>query len=143
MPAPIGTHDVKGYIVTLGLLPLDSGAGQNGYCLIERQVPNWTIVVGHDGSVVRSKTNQTHTKVTLTLHMTAPAAKILDGMVIADEGPINGAAVMPFVMKAIFGTFSLTDGAAFVEGPPASRDIQQQAQDIQYVIWLPNPDREE
>lgn len=141
MGDPLGIYDLNAVTCNFAALPIESGFGTGGAIKIERQEPAFTIVVGADGSIVRSKTNKKHIKVTIYLLQTSKANSILSTIQQIDEKAGNGAGVAPLLIRDRQGLFTIAGEHAWIEGPPMNVELGPEGTDREWVIWCADPER--
>jgi len=116
------------------------GFADGEYAVIEQMTEAFTEVVGTDGEVARSKTNDRRVKVTLKLLQTSAANAQLSAIHQRDLNSPNGAGVGTFSMVDLFGG-SLCEGdqAWIVKYPDSSLDRSAKSRD--WEIHVANGNR--
>lgn len=99
-------------------LPLDSGFGDGEFIRIEQAEDDFATVVGTDGEVTRSKTNNTLCTVTITLGQTSDGNTKLTTVHNLDKKGNNGAGVGPLLIKDRSGLALHMFGKAWIAAPP-------------------------
>lgn len=92
-------YDSNEVSIILGAIPIDGGYGEDEFCRITRTSDVFTNVVGADGIVTRSKTNDKRAEIVITLMQTSDVNDALSALVIADEAAPNGAGVVPVMIR--------------------------------------------
>lgn len=90
-------------IVVAGIL-INSGYADGEFCSIQQDTDDFTDVVGTDGEVARSKTNDNRATITISLMQTATANALLSVLSNIDKIASNGAGVGPLLIKDLAGT---------------------------------------
>jgi len=99
------------------------GWADGEFCTVEQVSDGFTDVVGTDGEVVRSKTNDRRTTVTLKLLQTSISNDILSAVHNADIRARNGRGVFPFQIIDLQGTTVVHAAQAWiVKAPDTSFD---------------------
>lgn len=138
-------HDLSQLLFSFSgvVVSADAGWGEGGALLIEQQNPNWGYKEGVGGVITRYRIMKKITKLTLTLSSKVPTVALLSSFIIQDDAAQNGAGVGLITIKDTGGTFSLVDPQGWIEGPPASRTFTDEASDVEFVLWAPNPLRKD
>lgn len=92
----VRTYDPKSVLVIVGGVPMSEFAVDT-FVTVEREEDAFVKVVGADGEVSRSKSNNQSGMLTLTLMQTSPSNLILSGFALVDED--TGAGVIPVIIK--------------------------------------------
>lgn len=95
------TVNAKNIIITLAGVRIE-GFADGDFLNIEHE-DSYADVVGSDGLVARSASNDGRATITLTLLQTSPSNDFLDALHTADINAPNGAGVGPFTMSDLFG----------------------------------------
>src|SRR4051812_10926277 len=110
----IASYDASKIVVTLGPSIL-TGWADGSFLTIERESDSFEDYVGSDGGVARSKSNDKRATATLRLRMDAASNDVLSAFLVADE--LNGAGVLPFMVKDLKGTTLVLAKEAWVMKP--------------------------
>jgi Protein of unknown function (DUF3277) len=116
-------------------IPISSGYAEGEFCKVERKEEGFSSVVGTDGEVTRSKTNNRMAKVTIRLMQSSSANAALTAIHNADLYTSNGAGVAPILIKDRQGT-SLHSGAKawIVKSPDASYDKTAKEREWEFEV---------
>jgi hypothetical protein len=102
-----------------------SFAGQNitgwadgEFVRIEQETDNFSDVVGTDGEVVRSKTNDRRATITFLLMQTSDSNDVLSALANNDLANSGGEEVNPFVVKDLQGRAIFQAENAWISKPP-------------------------
>lgn len=115
--------DVKIYdanevsLVVAGLI-IDSGYADGEFVKFEQDSDDFSDVVGTDGEVTRSKTNDRRFTATVTLMQTSDGNSKLTALNNLDRNASNGAGVGPFLLKDRSGTALYAASKCWVAKPP-------------------------
>ena len=139
--AEFAVYDLDQVTCNLGGFPIESGYGEGGAIKIEQQEKDFTVKVGNDGSVARSKTNKRFTIVTLTLLQTALANAVLSALNNLDRAAANGAGVVPILVRDRQGLSVFIGAEAWIEAPPMSVEYAAEASDREWTIGVARPER--
>lgn len=104
-------------MVFMGIL-VDSGYADGEFCRVEQLSDDFTDVVGTDGEVARSKTNDRRATITVTLLQTSSGNAKLSVLNNLDKLAANGAGVGPLLIKDLAGTSLYTASKAWIAAPP-------------------------
>lgn len=102
-------------------LPIEGGFGEDTFIEIEPMSEDFVTVVGADGDVTRSKTNDYRARVRLTLMQSSEANALLSALNIVDRKNPNGAGVGPCMIKDNQGTSLHAGEKSWVAKRPTSR----------------------
>ncbi len=119
----MGAPDVKIYdanqvTVTFAALLIDSGYADGDFVKIEQDSDDFTDVVGTDGEVTRSKTNDRRITVTLSLMQTSSGNSALTAINQLDRSKPNGAGIAPLMIRDKSGTALYVASKAWISKPP-------------------------
>jgi hypothetical protein len=97
-------YDASEISVSIAGIPIDPGTGPGGYAdgefmTIEWEGDQFTDVVGTDGEVTRSKTNDLRATATLRLMQSSAANAALSALSLLDQKTPNGAGVGAFMVR--------------------------------------------
>lgn len=93
-----------------------SGFADGTFIIAERTEESFTKVVGADGQVSRSKSNNRSGTFTITLLQTSPSNETLSALLARDEK--NGNAIVPVLIKDNLGTSRLFTGTGWIQKMP-------------------------
>lgn len=85
--------------IVFGVLPIAGGLGDGEFLRVEQLTDAFEDVVGTDGEVTRSKTNDRRVTVTLTLMQTSQWNAALSLLHEADKNTAGGTGVLPLLIK--------------------------------------------
>lgn len=112
----VKTFDPKQVQVIIGGNQI-TGFADGEFVNVERDEDTFTKVVGADGEVSRSKSNNRSGTLTLTLLQTSASNDILSAIMIADE--LSNSGIVPVYIKDTLGTSVLFAGEGWIMKPPA------------------------
>lgn len=116
------TYDAKGMTLAFGPVIIDSGFADGEFVRVENAEDDWTEVVGADGEVTRSPTNNSTGTVTFILMQSAGANALLSALRSADLGVLGGTP-QPLLVKDQNGSFVASAAEAWImKAPDASFD---------------------
>lgn len=104
-------------IVVCGI-PIEGGFAEGSFIEIAQETDDFTDVVGTDGDVTRSKTNDKRATITLKLMSSSPANALLSALNNIDRRAGNGAGVGPLLIKDNQGTSLHTAEKSWIAKPP-------------------------
>lgn len=104
-------------LVFMGI-PIDSGYADGEFLTIEQSEADFTVVVGTDGQVTRSKTGNRHATIMLKLMQTSSGNAALSAINNLDVSTPGGAGVGPMLVRDRQGTSLYTAVACWVAKPP-------------------------
>ena len=122
MPFSVKAVDADQYVIAFAGNPVSLGAGQSGYAdgeflTISQTTDAFTTVVGTDGSVARSKTNNRLLDIKLILLQSNSYNAFLSGLLLADNNAPNGAGIGSFVVEDLSGTTLVLATRAWISKP--------------------------
>jgi hypothetical protein len=105
-------------LVFMGVL-IDSGFADGEFLTIEQSAPDYEAVVGTDGEVSRSRTNNRHATLTLKLAQTSDGNTFLSVLLNAGILAKNGADVGPVLIRdRVSGICTYTAAHGWIAKPP-------------------------
>lgn len=99
-------------------LPIEGGYAEDSGIEIEPMSPDFNTVVGADGDVTRSKTNDRRATVRITLMQTSESNALLSTLNNIDKNAPNGAGVGPMLIKDNQGTSLYAGEKSWIAKPP-------------------------
>jgi hypothetical protein len=105
-------------MVFMGIL-IDSGFADGEFLTIEQSAPDYEVVVGTDGQVSRSRTNNRHAVLKVKLAATSDGNTLFGALSNAGILAANGADVGPMLVRdRVSGTCLYTAGNCWIAKPP-------------------------
>jgi hypothetical protein len=102
----------------MGIL-IDSGFNEGEFLTIEQSAPDYEVVVGTDGEVGRSRTNNRHANIKVKLMQTSSGNSFFSALSNAGILAKNGSDIGPmFVNDRISGVCVYTASACWIAKPP-------------------------
>ena len=92
-------YDSNQVSIVIAGIPVDGGYGEDEFVKITSVSDFFSDVVGTDGSVSRSNTNDRRGEVTITLMQTADANDAFSALLTLDINATNGAGVGPMMIR--------------------------------------------
>jgi len=115
----LAVADSDRYRIMVAGAPISNGAGASGYAdgefLKLTPQPQFILVKGTDGSMVRSKTNDVSIEIVLTLLQSSGSNAYLSGLLALDTSQPNGAGIGSFVLEDLSGTTLVSCSACWIE----------------------------
>ena len=108
-----------------------SGYADGTFLNISRPEDMFVTTVGANGEVVRVKSNNTMTEITLTLLQSSLSNDILSGIAVLDE--ISNLGVLPFAVKDLSGLTTFFAGDAWIKKFP-DQEFGKEAQNREWVF---------
>lgn len=124
------TYDSSKLSIVINGIPID-GFADGTVVTVERDEDSFTKMVGTDGEVTRSKTNNKSGSVTLTLTQSSKSNRDLTGIFVLDEKTGNG--VGPFLMKYKNGLSLYSAENCWIRKPP-SAEWGREATNREWII---------
>lgn len=118
MSEPTTTYDAQDVIFNFGGLPLDSGFQSGDFITITPEADAFIDVVGVDGTVTRSKSNDNRATIQVMFMQKARGNTILSAMLELDKAAPNGAGIRPLMIKDANGTALHYGAKAWISRPP-------------------------
>lgn len=128
----VRTYDPKQVVISIGGVPM-SGFSEGTFLEVDRDEPTWNKVVGADGLVTRSKTNNLSGTLTLTLKQSSPSNDVLSGFLAIDEATNQG--VVPVLVKDLSGNSIYFSANAWIT-QYANSTFGKDISDRQWVLSL-------
>jgi len=100
MQGDLRVYDSDDFFCYIAGIPLD-GYADGEWLRVERDSPSFEDVVGTDGEVTRSKTNDDRATVTLRLMQTSQANLLLSTLHASDKNTPGGVGVGPFLLTNV------------------------------------------
>lgn len=132
----VRTYDPSSVIITIAGVPM-SGFTEATFLEIDRNEPTWNMVVGADGLVTRSKTNNFSGTLTLTLKQSSPSNDVLSGLLAIDEA--TNAGVFPVLVKDLTGNSIYFAAQAWIT-QYANSTFDKDVSDRQWILSLAHAD---
>lgn len=110
-------YDADQISISIAGLPI-SGFADGEFLRIERESNAFDDVVGTDGEVTRSKTNDDRATVTIRLMQTSDSNDLLSTLYNADKAAPGGAGVGPFMCRDAQGRALFIAEKAWIAKPP-------------------------
>lgn len=105
-------------LVFMGIL-IDSGFAEGEFLTIEQSSPDYEVVVGTDGQVGRSRTNNRHATIKVKLMHTSDGNTFLGALSNVGLLAKNGADIGPMMVRdRVSGTCTYTAGSCWIAKPP-------------------------
>jgi hypothetical protein len=105
-------------LVFMGLL-IDSGFAEGEFLTIEQSAPDYEVVVGTDGEVSRSRTNNRHAVIKVKLMQTSDGNSFLTALSNAGLLAHNGADIGPMLVRdRVSGVATWTATKCWIAKPP-------------------------
>jgi hypothetical protein len=115
------TYSAKHVTISFAGLVIDGGFGDGEFLRIEQETDAFGDVVGTDGEVSRSPTNDDRATITIILMQTSDFNAPLSALHNADKAAPNGAGVGPVYIRDRLGTTLHQADAGWIAKPPDSR----------------------
>lgn len=110
-------YDANEVAIACGGVPIE-GYADGQFLSITRTSDGFTTVVGTDGDVARSKTNDHRAVIEINLLQTSPSNLTFTALWTADRNAPGGAGIFGFICTDLNGTSLYTAGNAWVQKPP-------------------------
>lgn len=105
-------------MVFMGIL-IDSGFAEGEFLTVEQQAPDYEVVVGTDGEVSRSRTNNRYSVIKVKLAQTSDGNTFFSVLLNAGLLAKNGADVGPMLIRdRVAGTTTYTASKCWIAKPP-------------------------
>ena len=115
-------YDPDQVIISVAGIPI-SGWADGEFCRVERESDAFSDVVGTDGEVTRSKTNDNRATVTIRLMQSSPINALLSALHNSDKNSPGGVGVGPFeLFDASGGTTLVAEKCWIAKEPDSSWD---------------------
>jgi hypothetical protein len=106
-------------IVAAGV-PVEGGFADGTFVEVDQDSDDFVDVVGVDGDVTRSKTNDRRGTITITLMQSSQSNAVLSALSNIDRKTGNGAGVGPLLIKDNQGTTLYAAEKSWIAKPPAA-----------------------
>lgn len=111
-------YDSKEVSIVFAGIPITGGFADGEFCRIEQSEQDFLTEIGTDGEVTRSKSNNQHAAVTITLMQSATINNALSALNNVDKKATNGAGVGPLLIKDKQGTSLYVASKSWIAAPP-------------------------
>jgi hypothetical protein len=112
-------YDAAQVSLSFMLLNIDSGFADGEFLTIEQEAPDYETVVGTDGEVARSRTNNRHAMIKVKLMQTSSGNSLFTAMSNGGLLARNGADVGPMMIRdRISGACTFTATKCWIAKPP-------------------------
>ena len=112
------TYDADQVSVTVAGILIDSGFADGEFLRIEQETDDYSDVVGTDGEVTRSRSNDRRATVTLLLMQSSDANDKLSALSALDNSSPNGAGVGAFLVRDRSGRSMYSAEHCWISKPP-------------------------
>lgn len=99
MGTTMKVYDADQITILIGAILVDSGFADGEFCRVEQDEDDFKKVVGTDGSVTRSKTNNRTARITIILNQTSESNQAFTALRTLDISTPNGAGIVPVLIK--------------------------------------------
>ena len=106
-------------IVVCGI-PIEGGFADGTFIEVDQDANDFDDIVGTDGDVTRSKTNDRRGTITITLMQSSESNALLSALSNVDRSKSNGAGVGPLLIKDNQGTTFFAGEHSWIQKPPAA-----------------------
>ena len=111
-------YDSNEVLVSVAGIPITGGFADGEFVRIERETEAFTDMVGTDGEVTRSKTNDNRATVTILLMQTAAANGLLSTLHNTDKRASGGAGVGPLLIEDLNGLTLHSSAQCWIQTSP-------------------------
>ncbi len=111
-------YDPNEMTIVVAGIPIEGGFADGAFIEVVQEADDFIEVVGADGDVTRSKTNDRRATITITLMQSAEANALLSALSTLDVNTSNGAGVGPMLIKDNQGTSKFTAEKSWISKPP-------------------------
>jgi len=124
-------YDADRVVLSFAGRLINSGYADGEFCAIDDDSDAFTIKVGTDGEVTRSKTNNASAKITISLMQSSKSNDFLSEMLRRDKSTPGGAGIGIFEIRDLQGnSLEHADAAWIVKNPP-----RKWARDSDSRVW--------
>lgn len=118
MSVGLKIYDANEVTIVIAGIPIDGGFADGEFLRIEQDSDDFTDVVGTDGEVTRSKTNDRRATVSLILMQSSSGNAVLSALNLLDKKTGGGAGVGPFLVRDKQGTSLYSASKCWIAKPP-------------------------
>ncbi len=118
MPNAVKVYDADEVNISFAGFALDGGFADGEFLRIEQETEDFVDVVGTDGEVTRSKTNDRRATITILLMQTSSGNQALAALSNLDRSLPNGAGIAPFLVTDGNGDSLYEASSAWIQKPP-------------------------
>lgn len=111
-------YDASEVSVIIGAVEVDAGFADGEFLRIEQETDDFEDVVGTDGEVTRSKTNDRRATATLLLMQSSASNQALSALSNLDRETANGAGIVPFLVRDRNGDSLYEAQHCWIQRPP-------------------------
>lgn len=111
-------YDANEVTLVFAGIPIDSGYADGEFIRIAQESDDFTDVVGTDGEVTRSKTNDRRTTISVILMQSSVGNAALSALNNLDRAANNGAGVGPILIADRQGTSVFAAAECWISKPP-------------------------
>lgn len=128
-------YDSDQVTVNIAGIPIDASGGyaDGEFVRLEKSEDDFTTVVGTDGSVTRSKTNNQLWTITIRLMQSSQGNDALSALRLADLKGQNGAGVGTLLIRDRQGTTLFLASKAWISKPP-SQSFDREAKEREWTL---------
>ncbi len=116
-------YDPNEMTIVVAGIPIEGGFADGAFIEVVQESDDFVEVVGADGDVTRSKSNDRRATITISLMQSAEANALLSALSTLDVNTSNGAGVGPMLIKDNQGTTVFSAEKSWIaKGPDAAFD---------------------
>lgn len=130
-------YDADQVSVIIGGIPIDSGYADGEFLRLEQESDDYSDVVGTDGEVSRSKTQDRRATATVLMMQTSSSMQALSALSNLDRSTPNGAGVVPFLVKDNNGNGLYESEHCWIQRPP-DVSMDREATPREWTIRIAN-----
>lgn len=112
------TYDPAKHPISFAGILINEGLADGTFLNITTEAPAFTVKVGADGEVTRTRSHNKVAVATVTLMQTSEINKRLSDLYAADRAATNGQGVGVFRVQDLAGDTNLESAAAFISDDP-------------------------
>lgn len=112
-------YDADQVTVLVAGVPITSGYADGEFCTVEQETEDFMDVVGTDGEVTRSKTNDRRATITIKLMQSSDGNALLSALNNLDKFGTGGAGIGPLLIKDRQGTSVYSSAKCWISKPPS------------------------
>lgn len=118
MSGDLKIYDADQIVLVIADIPISSGYADGEFCRVEQDTDDFTDVVGTDGEVTRSKSNDRRATVSVVLMQSSDGNAALSTLNNLDVNTPGGAGVGGLLIKDLQGTTLFTSDKCWIAKPP-------------------------
>lgn len=134
------TYDPRKHDIVFAGILINEGLADGTFCTIASEAPGFSVKVGVDGEVTRTRSHNKVATATVVLMQTSEVNERLSALYAADRAAVNGQGVGVFYVQDRGGTTVLQSSKAFIsDDPDVTLEAEASTREWTFILTDYNP----